>query len=197
MWGKIFFLWMRNHMLSVEKAACFSTRSRGKSVSRTTPLCEGLQMWIPSWWTAVAAAAGEGQPTPAVNSEFLGQVPGATPAPGKLPCSLLPPLHGGEPQRGRQWGGCAASRFQAISGILGQLWHHRRNGSWFLALWNVGGFLEKFPVAFEQSQGHSKFGENDRFSNGYKEGVQHRVQGCDLSQWIGLSETSNLGLHAL
>lgn len=90
-----------------------------------------------------------------------------------------------------------ASRFQAISHVVGQLWCHRGNGSGFLTLQNVVGVLEKFPIPLEQSQGHSKFGENCRVANGQKDGVQHRVQGCDLSQWIGLSETSNLGLHAL
>ena len=65
------------------------------------------------------------------------------------------------------------------------------------SVWNVGGFLEKFPIPLKQSQGCSKFGEKCRVVNGCKEGVQHWVQGCDLSQWIGLSETGNLGWHAL
>lgn len=35
MWGKIFFLWMRNHRLSVEKTTCFSAHGRGKSAPHT------------------------------------------------------------------------------------------------------------------------------------------------------------------
>lgn len=109
---------MRNRRLSVEKATCFSTRCRGKSVSRTTP-CEGLQMWIPRWWTTAAAVTGERQPMLAVNSEFLGQVPDITLAPERLPCSLFSPLYGGELQH--EWRRCghAASRFQGVSGVLG------------------------------------------------------------------------------
>lgn len=109
---------MRNHKLSVEKVTCFSTRSRGKSVSRTIT-CEGLQMWIPRWWTTAAAVTGERQPVLAVSSEFLGQVPDATLAPERLPCSLFSPLHGGELQHEWWWSGHTAARFQGVSGVLG------------------------------------------------------------------------------
>lgn len=196
MWGKIFFLWMRNHRLSVEKAACFSTRRRGKSVSRTMPLCEGLQMWIPSWWTTTAVAAGEGQPTPAANLEFLEWVPGIAPAPGRIPCSLLPPLRRGEPQCRRWWGGLTASWFQAISGILQQLWCQRGNGSGFLPLWNFACFFRK--------NSHSTWAKPSTFKVWRKLQDCKWLQGGDVALGAGLrfqsvawAETSNLCLHAL